>query len=32
MWPGDFFTQEEIKALGKDADKVWNRDRAAIDL
>ena len=32
MWPGNFFTQEEIKAWGKDAPRhIMNRDRAAID-
>ena len=32
LWPGDFFTQEEINAWGADAPKrIMNRDRAAID-
>ena len=32
QWPGDFFTQQEIDALGADAAKViMERDRAAID-
>ena len=32
MWPGDFFTQQEIDAWGADAPKhIMNKDRAAID-
>ena len=32
MWPGDFFSEEEIKAWGADAPKqIMGRDRAAID-
>ena len=32
LWPGDFFTQQEIDTLGADAPKViMERDRAAID-
>ncbi len=32
MWPGEFFSEEEIKAWGADAPKhIMERDRAAID-
>ena len=32
MWPGEFFTQDEIDSFGADAaKKIMERDRAAID-